>query len=55
MNLHYNDVFSQTAFLKEKGENHIRVGGDGPGKRHGGRIISKFITNPSVYMGKSHF
>lgn len=30
-------MFLQTAFLKEKEENNVRVGGDGPGKRNGGK------------------
>lgn len=55
MKLYYKDLFLQTAFLKEKGENHGRVGGDGPEKRNGVKIISKFITHPFIYMGKSHF
>ena len=61
INLHYNDLFLQTAFLREKEENHVRVGGGGSEKKSAFKIssthylwASKFITNPYVYIGKPY-
>lgn len=40
INLHYNDLFLQTAFLREKEENHVRVGGGGSEKKSAFKISS---------------